>query len=200
MANVLSPFGFQPAGTTSGATPNFRLSRRLIASTYATAIYSGDVVMPVTSTATGYVIVYASGTVAPAGVFFGCEYLSTSQGRRVFAPYYPGSDAASDVTAYVIDNPDATFLVQSTYATSALGTAQIGQNVTVVTTTAGSTYTGRSGQGIGNVATTSTYPFQIIDTVTTPTGTNGTDLTTPYNYLIVGWNFETFQAGNTGIS
>ena len=87
MANTLAPFGFSPTGTVSGATPNFRLSRRLIASTNATAIYTGDAVMPVTSTATGYIMQYSSGTVPCCGVFWGCKYLSTSQGRVIWSRY-----------------------------------------------------------------------------------------------------------------
>jgi hypothetical protein len=198
MANVLAPFGFQPTGTVSGAAPNFRLSRRYIASTYSTAIFTGDVVSNVSGGASGYIQLYAATTTAVAGVFWGCKYLSTSQGRTVWSRYYPGSDAASDVTAYVIDNPDATFMVQSTYATAALGLSAIQQNVTVVAgTPVGNTYTGGSTEGVGATATTSTYPFTVVDLVTAPTGQNGTDLTTPYNYVIVTFNQESFKVGVT---
>lgn len=199
MANTLAPFGFLPNGSLGGSTPNFRLSRRYIASTNATAIYTGDVVMPVTSTATGYIVVYTSGTVPPAGVFMGCKYLSVSQGRQIWSPYWPGSDANGDVTAYVIDNPDATFVVQSGTA-SAVTLANINSNATVNTTTAGTTLSGRSGMALGTIGTTSTYPFIIVDLVTAPTGQNGTDITTAYNYVIVGWNLEIFKAGATSIS
>lgn len=197
MANVLAPFGFQPTGTVSGATPNFRLSRRLIASTYGTAIFSGDVVSNVSGSASGYLQLYAATTTAVAGVFMGCKYLSTSQGRTVWSPYYPGSDAAADVTAYVIDNPDATFMVQVNY-TSALGLSAIQQNVTVVAgSPVGSTYSGRSTEGVGAAATTNTYPFTVVDLVQQPTGSNGTDITTPYNYVIVTFNQESFKVGVT---
>ena len=197
MANVLAPFGFQPTGTVSGAAPNFRLSRRFIATTYSTAIYSGDVVSNVSGSASGYIQLYAATTTAVAGVFMGCKYLSTSQGRTVWSPYYPGSDAAADVTAYVIDNPDAMFMAQVNY-TSALGLSAIQQNVTVVAgSPVGNTYTGRSTEGVGAAATTSTYPFTVVDLVTTPTGANGTDITTPYNYVIVTFNQESFKVGVT---
>lgn len=199
MANTLSPFGFSPNGTLGGSTPNFRLSRRYIASSNATAIYTGDVVMPVTSTATGYIVQYSSGTVPPAGVFMGCKYLSVSQGRQVWSPYWPGSDANGDVTAYVIDNPDALFVVQSGTA-SAVTLANINSNATVNTSTAGTTINGRSGMALGTIGTTSTYPFIVVDLITTPTGQNGTDITTAYNWVVVGWNLEIFKAGATSIS
>jgi hypothetical protein len=199
MANTLSPFGFSPNGTLSGSTPNFRLSRRYIASSNATAIFTGDVVMPVTSTATGYIVQYSAGTVPPAGVFMGCKYLSVSQGRQVWSPYWPGSDANGDVTAYVIDNPDALFVVQSGTA-SAVTLANINSNATVNTSTAGTTINGRSGMALGTIGTTSTYPFIIVDLITTPTGQNGTDITTAYNWVVVGWNLEIFKAGATSIS
>lgn len=200
MANVLSPFGFRPTGTLGGATPNFRLSRRYIASTNATPIYTGDAIMPVTSTATGYVIQYATGTVPCAGVFWGCKYLSISQGRQVWSPYWPGSDANGDVTAYVIDNPDATFEVQSGYTGGAVTLANINQNAAIISTPTGNTTTGRSGMALGQAATTSTYPFIITDLVTTPTGAPGTDITTAFNWVIVGFNLEIFKAGTTSIS
>ena len=201
MANTLSPFGFRPVGTVGGGTPNFRLSRRLIASTNATAIFTGDVVQPVISTATGYITQWASGTATTqvAGVFWGCKYLSVSQGRQVWSPYWPGSDANGDVTAYVIDNPDAMFEVQSGTA-RAVTLANIHSNATITATTAGNTTTGRSGMALSTIGTTNTYAFTIVDLVTSPAGLNGTDITTAYNNVLVTFNFEIFRAGNTSIS
>jgi len=201
MANTLAPYGFLPVGTISGATPNFRLSRRLIASTYATAIYTGDVVQPVISSATGYIVQWASGaaTTQVAGVFQGCKYLSLSQGRTVWSPYWPGSDANGDVIAYVIDSPDALFQVQSGTA-SAVTQANVNQNATITTATAGSTLTGRSGMALSTIGTTNTYAFTIVDVVTTPPGVNGTDTTTAYGNVLVTFNFEILRAGNTSVS
>ena len=199
MANTLAPFGFSPTGTVGSSNPVFRLSRRFIASTNATPIFTGDAVMPVTSTATGYIMQYAAGTVPCCGVFWGCKYLSISIGRTTWSPYWPGADANGDVLAYIIDNPDATFEVQSGTAT-AVTLANIGSNATVTTATAGTTLSGRSGMALSTIATTSTYPFNIVDLVTTPPGLNGTDITTAYNRVIVAFNNEIFRAGATSIS
>lgn len=201
MANTLSPFGFSPAGTVGGFTPNFRLSKRLIASTNATAIYTGDAVMPVTSSATGYIIQYAAGTVPAAGVFFGCEYLSISQGRPVFMPYWPGSDASGDVTALIIDDPQAMFLVQSGYTGGPITQANVNQNAGIIASPTGSSYGGRSGMALGQPTTTSTLPFTIVSLATDlPAGVNGSDTTTAYNYVYVTFNNEIFRTGNTSIS
>jgi hypothetical protein len=198
VANTLAPFGFQPEGIVGSSTPNFRLSRRLIASTNATAIYTGDAVVPVTSSVTGYITQATAGTVALAGIFMGCKYLSVSQGRTVWNRYWPGSDAASDVEAYVIDNPDAVFMVQSSQATP-IGMANLNQNVQLSVGT-GSTLTGQSGMGITTPATTATLPFTIVGFVQDPPGSNGTDITTAYNYVLVTFNNEIFRAGLTSVS
>lgn len=200
MANILAPFGFSPTGTVGGSTPNFRLSKRKVASTNATAIFFNDAVMPVTSTATGYIQQYATGSVPCCGVFRGCEYLSVSQGRRVWSPYWPGSDSAGDVDALVIDDPQATFLVQSGYASSAVLPANIDQNVSITASPTGNTLNGISGMTIGQPGTTSTYPFTIVSLVLDPSGSNGTDGTTAYNWAIVTFNNEIFRTGNTSIS
>lgn len=195
MANILAPFGFSPEGTLGGAGPNFRLSERKIISSNGTAIYSGDAVVSVN---TGYIQQATAGSVQIAGIFWGCKYLSVSQGRKVWSRYWPGSDANGDVSAYVIDNPDATFLVQSTQA-NPIAFASLNANVQLSVGT-GNTLTGQSGMGITTPASTSTLPFIITGFVTDPSGANGTDITTAFNYVLVGFNSEIFHTGQTSIS
>ena len=55
MSNTFAPFGFRPVSTSNGPI-NWRVSTRRIKSD-AAAIYKGDVVMPVTGTANGYITV-----------------------------------------------------------------------------------------------------------------------------------------------
>jgi len=194
VANVNNPFGFSPYGTRNGSTPNFRLSRRKIISSYGTAIYTGDAVIPVS---TGYIQQATASTVPMAGIFMGCEYLSVSQGNIVRSRYWGGADANGDVTAYVIDNPDALFVVQA--GASAIGFGDLNANLQLNVGT-GSTITGQSGMFVDTVNTTSTFPFILVDFVQDPTGANGTDITTGYNWLIVGWNLEIFNAPQTSIA
>ncbi len=197
MANLSAPFGFQPEGTVGGSTPNFKLSKRLIASTNTTAIFKGDAVVPVTSSVTGYITQATAGTVALAGIFWGCNYLSVSQGRKVWLPYWPGSDAASDVTAYVLDDPQMVFTVQA--GATAVGLAALNLNIQLAVGT-GNTTTGLSGMFVQNPANTATLPFTVVGFIQDPPGANGTDITTGYNYVLVTFNNEIFRAGLTSVS
>ena len=200
MANTAAANGFSPEGTVGGFTPNFRLSSRKIASTNTTAIYFNDLVSPVIGSVTGYIQQYPAspGTTAVAGVFRGCKYLSVSQGRVVWSFYWPGSDANGDVTAYVIDDPQAQFVAQA--GATAIGLADLNLNVSVAGQTSGSTITGQSGMYLTSPANTSTLPFTISGFVTDPSGANGTDITTGYNLVLVTFNNEIFRAGLTSVS
>jgi hypothetical protein len=197
MANLSAPFGFQPEGTVGGSTPNFKLSKRLIASTNTTAIFKGDAVVPVTSSVTGYITQATASTVALAGVFWGCTYLSVSQGRKVWLPYWPGSDAVSDVTAYVLDDPQMVFTVQA--GATAVGLAALNLNIQLAVGT-GNTTTGLSGMFVQSPANTATLPFTVVGFIQDPPGANGTDITTGYNYVLVTFNNEIFRAGLTSVS
>lgn len=206
MANVLAPFGFTPVRRLDGASWTANMSVRKIASNNATAIFKGDAVK---SLSTGYITQAAAGDTQIAGVFQGCRYLSTSQSKVVWMPYYPGSDAASDVEAYIIDDPLVVFLAQSTTATTnKLGLTSIMMNIKIVTTTAGSTLTGISGMALDadTFAVTSTFPFRVVDVpgvqvpnpgsaLLTPFGTvNGYDPSTIYNVAYVAFNSQDFKS------
>jgi len=195
MANTNSAFGFrQYRGL--GSAPTYEQSVRLIKSDNATAIYFGD---PVSNLNTGYIARATAGTAQVSGVFAGCKYLSTSQKRTVWSNYWPGADAAADVEAYIIDDPNAQFLVQA--GGTAIGLADMGLNIQFNLGT-GSANTGISGAFVESPAVTATLPFRIIGFITEPPGANGTDISSAYNQIIVGFNNVTSRnngAGPTGI-
>jgi len=209
MANTNSPFGFEQYYGGSGGAPTFAQSTRLIASTNSTAIYSGDPVMPVVSTANGYITQAAPGTTTLAGIFIGCKYLSTSQKRVVWNSYWPGSDATGDVEAYIIDDPNAQFSVMGNSTTfnitgslTTVTSSTVGQYAQFAIGT-GNTASGQSGAYLNSVATTATFPFIVRGLITSPPGAPGADPTTAYNQVIVGFNNEWMRsngAGPTGIS
>ncbi len=187
MANTDAPFGFrQWSGT--GSAPTYEQVAVQIAYN-ATAIFSGD---PVSPDSNGNVVISPSsgGSSDPqiAGVFVGCQYLSTSQKRTVWSNYWPGSDVASNqvVTGYIINDPNAKFIVQ----TDATGAAQTNVNNTVgFTTGSGNTSNGLSTTYL-NIATAgldATQPFRIISLVAQPPGSAGT-AAGAYNYVIVAFN------------
>jgi hypothetical protein len=213
MANTFAPFGFRKIGLANGAAPTFGLTKRRIASSNSTAIYFGDPVMPVVSSATGYITQGAAGTTMLAGVFAGCKYLSVAQKRTVWSNYWPGSDANGDVEAYIVDDPQAKFVVQAgplgnTSANiggtvTAFGTHKTGQYLNFAIGT-GNTSTGISGAyaDVSTLATTATLPFLVEDYVTDPPGSNGADPTSANMWLIVGFNNEWLRTNGaqTGIS
>lgn len=208
MANTSAPFGFAQYFGGAGGAPTFSQTARRIASSNTTAIYSGDPVMPVVSTANGYITQAAAGTTTLAGVFAGCKYLSTSQKRTVWSRYWPGSDATGDVEAYVIDDPNSRFLVQSSWTTplatslTTYGTTPVGQYCQFSIGT-GNANTGSSGSFVSSLATTVTLPFIVVDLQTFPPGSNGADPTTRYYNVVVGFNNEAWRsngAGPTGIA
>lgn len=209
MANTNTPFGFAQYQGGAGGAPTFAQTARRIASSNTTAIYFGDPVMPVVSTANGYITQASPGTTTLAGIFVGCQYLSTSQKRTVWSNYWPGADATGDVIAYIIDDPNTRFVVMGNSTTfnisgslSAFGTSPIGKYAQFAIGT-GNTANGISGAYLNSVATTVTFPFVVIDLIIAPPGANGADPTTAYNHVVVGFNNEWLRsngAGPTGIS
>jgi len=208
VANNFAPFGFRPVNTSNGPM-NWRISTRRIASTNATPIYKGDAVINLVP-ATGYITQAIGGSTATAplaGIFWGCQYLSTSQKRTVWSQYWPGSDATGDVIAYVIDDPNARFVVQTSGTSfqisgtpSAFGSSPVGQYCELNAGT-GSALTQQSGMFVDTVGATPTYPFIITSMVLDPPGSNGTDATSTGNYVEVGFNTEWLRSNSavTGI-
>ena len=196
MANTNTPFGFKQVKGT-GSLPTFEQNARAIASTNSTAIYFGDAVIPLS---TGYIAQATASTVRVEGIFVGCKYTSVSQKRTVWSNYWPGSDATGDVEAYVIDDPNAQFQVQA--GGTAVTFANIGEYIQLNVGT-GNTSTGISGMYVESPNTTVTLPFIVRGLITNPPGANGTDATSAYNIVVVGFNnasTRTNGAGPTGIA
>jgi hypothetical protein len=181
MANTNAPFGFQQYSGT-GSAPTYEQVAMLIKSDYTTAIFNGDAVIPV---GTGYIQQATASTVQVAGIFVGCKYLSVSQKRTVWSNYWPGSDNNGDVTAYVVNDPNAKFVVQA--GGSNVGQSAINANIQLNVGT-GNTANGISGMYVESPNTTDTLPFRVVGLVTDPPGAPGTDSTAAYNRVIVAFN------------
>jgi hypothetical protein len=206
MANINAPYGFRQVGTVDGFTPNYAPSQRRILNTNATAIFKGDVVVQL---GTGYITVATPGTTQISGIFDGCEYLSVSQGRTVRSPFWPGSDAALDVAAFVIDSPNSVFQVQSGNGGPVV-LANVGANINFNAGSGGNTSNGFSGQfaDFATIAVTATLPFRIINFAgnsgyVTGDGPpaivgNGSDGTTAFNTIYVTFNNQGYKS-TTGI-
>ena len=145
MANTNKPDGFTPAYHIYGGV--IRPAKMRIASGYGTAIYSGDVV----TLSSGYVQ-QAGATDTPVGVFYGVFY-TASDGEPTFSKVWTASTAtqgSADAEALVYNDPGIVYEAQFTAGTPAV--SFIGNKYTL-STTAGSTVTGRSKEGV--TATTS---------------------------------------------
>ena len=210
MPNTNAPFGFIPYRG-NGAAPTYELATRYIKSDNTTKVFQGDPVIPLT---TGYITqMSAGGTVRCEGIFSGCKYLSTSMKRTVWSNYWPGSDASSDVEAYLYSNPQMQFEVQSSDSagTAAVAFANIGEYVNIgygiglSGTPNGNTANGLStaSVNVATLATTVTHPFIVVGLIDSPPGAEGTDAASEFNRVIVAFNnasSRTNGAGPTGLA
>ena len=112
MANKDAAFGMKPVRMIGGAPYTGGQSRYRIAANYDTSIFQGDMVTQVTG---GHIALHADGGVVPVvGVFNGCQYTDPTSGEQVYSNYYPASTNASDLIAFIIDDPMVVFEIQAT--------------------------------------------------------------------------------------
>ena len=159
MANVSEKFGLRPYRKLDGTPLVGAQNRYTIASNYGTAIYQGDLVEPLTS---GNIQKHGANTSdAVVGVFNGCFYTDPTTQKPTFSNFYPGSIVASDITAFVVDDPDAVFLID---ADEAFTRADLYKNYSVTNTT-GVTQTGisKAKLDVSLSGTAATFVVQAID-------------------------------------
>lgn len=133
MGTTSAPFGFRPAYHPSGMD---RARKYTIASAYGTAIFKGQ---PVILNTNGTI---TAGTSAAdlLGVFAGCEYTDAT-GKRNVSPNWPASTIATDIVAWVYDDPANVYEVQSD---GSIAQTAIGDQADVSNASSGSTSTGLS--------------------------------------------------------
>lgn len=200
MALTLSPYGLRPLNLLGGQS--YAGSTRLYAipATYAVNIQFGDpVIITNTGSTRGTVARFNATTTATTvtstgggfgfvGVFLGCTFTDPVYGR-VFRQNYGAGNTATDIQAYVVDDPDALFQIQ---ADNTLGQTALGCNAALIQTVAGSAGVNiNSGVALqaSSVATAATLPVRIVDFVTI--GDAFTD-------VIVRINTHFHRTGNTG--
>jgi hypothetical protein len=193
MANVQATFGFKHIGYLSGGGPDYQLATRAIQSSNATKIFFGDPVIK--SAASPYIIqaATASNTAVLEGIFYGCTYVP-SGGSQLWSPYWPGA-AAVDATAYIVNAPNALFLVAA--LNTAISSANIGEGILFNLGTGSTTGGAFSGATVDQnaLSTAQSAPFEIIS-LYNGVG-NGSDPTTPYNWVVVTFNNQRFRTGTS---
>ena len=192
MANVSEKFGLRPYRKLDGTPLVGAQNRYTIASGYATAIYQGDLVEPLTS---GNIQKHGANTSdAVVGVFNGCFYTDPTTKKPTFSNHYPGSIAASDITAFIVDDPDAVFLID---ADEAFTRADLFRNYSVTNTT-GVTATGisKAQLDVSVSGPATTFVIQAIDISQDP---DNSDTSNANANVLVRINNHFYRSG-TGIA
>lgn len=208
MANFFAPFGFADTSVLGGEAYTGGQGFGFVQQSNSTAIFKGD---PLVRLASGYLTQATPGTTQIHGIAGGFTYISVSQGRTVFGQYYPGSDAKSDISVSALSLPPTVFLVQSGNG-GPVPFSAIGQNINFQIGT-GNTASQLSGAfaDFATIGTSATLPFRItglytglasfspaVTNFTGVAGVNGSDPTTPFNYIYVVLNNADYNV-TTGI-
>ena len=191
MANVVEKFGLRPYRKLDGTPLVGAQNRYTIASNHTTAIFQGDLVIPLTA---GNIDRHtANNSTAVIGVFNGCFYTDPTTSKPTFSNSYPGSIVASDITAFVVDDPDAVFLMD---ADAAFTRADLYQNYSV-STGGGNTTTGISEVqlDVSVSGTNASFVIQAIDISQDP---DNSDTTTANANVLVRINKHFYRNG-TGV-
>ena len=188
MANTNAKFGLRPIGRLGSSYNSTGTTEYDILTGTTGSIFSGD---PVKMVSTGGIAVAAAGDVL-LGVFQGCRY-TNSAGDVIYSPYWPTTTASSDAVAFVVDDPNATFEVQSA-ATGSVVQTVVGLNADIVYT-AGSTVNGRSNVDLSGTMATGTAQCRIIGFSNDPENNAlGTGSLSTYVNMIVKINEHFYNA------
>jgi len=192
MANKDAPFGLKPVGELGSGYNTSGTTEYKIASGATGNIFSGDLVKMAN---TGTILVAAAGNQA-LGVFRGCQY-TDSNGDVIYSPYWPSGTVTSDAVAFVVDDPNALFEVQSA-ATGSVVQTVVGNNADIVYTS-GSTKTGISAVEISGTTAATSAQLRIVGVSGDPdNNTLGTGAASANVNLIVKIN-EHFYAQTVGV-
>ena len=184
-------FGLIAAGTL-GATPaTGGQNKYKIDAGYAHSIFQGDLVIPLTA---GTIDRHtANNSTAVLGVFNGCFYTDPTTQKPTFRNSYPGAIVASDITAFVVDDPDAVFLMD---ADATFAQADLFRNYSV-TTGSGNTTTGISEVQL-DVSVSGTNASFIIQAIDISQDPDNSDTGSANANILVRINKHFYRSG-TGI-
>lgn len=195
MSSVSAPFGFRASYHNSG---QIIAKAYTLATGYAQNVFQGD---PVKLVDTGVIQLGSSdgtrsGTtdgVLLLGIFAGCQYID-ALGVPTVSPYWPSGVAATEITAWVYDDPEILFAVQYDNPNSGVTvqTAVGEQCDWTVASPGGSTRTGLSNTKLSAIQATSGQ-FQITGFEGTTGGVDST-LTDAFVVATVRINEHQYKA------
>ena len=108
---VSAPYGFLARNLIGGQVFSGSTRNYTIQNNYATAISYGDFVTLTSGLVTRAAITSSTSGKQTIGVFVGCSYTNPTTKQKLFSQNYPGSVAAGDIQAIVVDDPDTVFKV-----------------------------------------------------------------------------------------
>ena len=118
MANQNAPFGLRPIGKVGQNDDNQGLSEYSIDASSA-AMYQND---PVQAAATGYITVVSTSTATILGSLNGIYYTDANTSKPTWANNLKAANTATDIVAFVSDDPYERFEIQSDNTLASLQT------------------------------------------------------------------------------
>ena len=168
MANANGAFGLRPIGVVGQAANTTGATEYRIAAGNTNTIFQGSPVIPLSTGFIDKVGAAAGGTVGLVGVFWGCEYVSSTTGETIFSNNWPGSGADTNhpVKAFVYDNPLQSFVICSDASLTSEATARghVFANANFADGAAGSSTTGISSAklAVSTIAVTANLNLRIM--------------------------------------
>lgn len=141
MANADTPFGLKPAYHLMGVPLKPSAIEYTVETGYNANIFTGDLVDLADESAALKLRVSGASDTKFQGVFAGCKYKNSS-GEIIWSRYWPASTTATEIVAYVYDDPYIVYEIQHN-GTGA--TTDYGAMADLTTETSGNTTTGVSG-------------------------------------------------------
>jgi len=202
MANANGAFGLRPIGVVGQAANTTGATEYRIAAGNTNTLFQGSPVIPLSTGFIDKVGAAAGGTVGLVGVFWGCEYVSSTTGETIFSNNWPGSGADTNhpVKAFVYDNPLQSFVICSDASLTSEATARghVFANANFADGAAGSSTTGISSAklGVSTINTTANLNLRIMGIQDDPENSDFTAAGIP---VIVRLN-NSFNSANGAIA
>lgn len=175
MATTAAPYGGRVVKLAGNRVNTNGNSLYPIASNYGTSIYYGQPVVFLASNSS--VQVPAAADLGGAtqelyiGIFVGCTYTDPNLKYTVFKQYYPANTVASDIQAYVMDDPNA--IIQMEASTTAFDVwANLGKNYALSAASGGSATTGNSNIALDTSSAGNNNPFKLVGIAQGPLNIN----------------------------
>ena len=183
MANTDSSYGLRPISRQGSSANSTGTTEYRIAYDNSNPIYHGMAVIPLAGGVIDDLQAAAGGNVSIAGVFGGCEYVSSTTGATIWSNYWPGSGADSNypVKAFLYDDPNQLFQIATSNVVAGQNTeaevrTSVFANIAFADGNSGSTSTGLSSAtaDLNTVATTNTLALRIMGIQDSPANSDFT--------------------------